>query len=458
MNIKNLFQGFVFILLGVALLFPSCLGGNDAESEYSSDAQIYSFSAEADDTYDTLSILSKATFAIDQLTSPPKIYSKDSLAYGFVAKNALLTINTNSAGGVVLYYADKDSSFLYSSSDSVNLSRLTKLTVYANDGVTSREYNFKINTHQEDPDVLAWKNIGSNYIQPSSASSQKTIFLNQKFVTYYLSGNAVKAITSSDGKTWAGITVSGLPVNVRLSSLLSVTDNPAQWAYAVASDNSVYKSSDGASWSNTGASYPVEAIYRKLPSATVDSLLIAVKDGGAIKFAKTKDFSHIRLLRAIPEGFPVRDFSALSMPNSKSYTMRYIVLAGGSDAGGIQRNNAWVVQEKDNVVNALARTQGSLDLQGCTLFAYDGQKQYDGKEIYVLAGSEGKNTLSYSGDYGLTWNVAPQKQLLPDGFPYRKSASVITDDENYIWIFGGAAGISQVVDVWRGRLNRLAVQ
>jgi hypothetical protein len=35
-------------------------------------------------------------------------------------------------------------------------------------------------------------------------------------------------------------------------------------------------------------------------------------------------------------------------------------------------------------------------------------------------------------------------------------ASVITDSNNFIWIFGGESGAqAPITDVWRGRLNKL---
>ena len=40
---------------------------------------------------------------------------------------------------------------------------------------------------------------------------------------------------------------------------------------------------------------------------------------------------------------------------------------------------------------------------------------------------------------------------------FRKGASVITDLNNYIWIFGGVSETqTQIDDVWRGRINKFA--
>jgi hypothetical protein len=69
----------------------------------------------------------------------------------------------------------------------------------------------------------------------------------------------------------------------------------------------------------------------------------------------------------------------------------------------------------------------------------------------------GKNKLYYSENYGLNWISGGTNQTLPDNFTGRMHASVITDSNNFIWIFGGESGAQgSIADVWRGRLNKLA--
>jgi len=63
----------------------------------------------------------------------------------------------------------------------------------------------------------------------------------------------------------------------------------------------------------------------------------------------------------------------------------------------------------------------------------------------------------YSENYGLDWVAAAQNQSFPPGFDQRTNASIITDAENFIWIFGGISVTQgQLSDVWRGRLNKFA--
>lgn len=438
----------VFLLSGIAFLLPSCLGSNDVEYESTSNAQIQSFSASAN--YDSLNVLTNAVFSIDQLANPPKIYTKDSLAYGFEPKNALLTISAApNYLGIELSYGD--STFVWVSTDSVDLSRLTKLKSYAYDG-TTREYNFKINVHKEDPNILVWKNISSDYIATASVEGQKTISLGDKFITYYAIGNTVNAKESNDGMNWSSITISGLPSDA-VRSLIAISENSVQSVYANDSEGKIYKSSNGISWNVVVPSYPVKSIYGRLPSTTVDSILVAVNDNGVVKFGKTIDFNSIRIAGAIPEGLGIADFSAVTLQDANSYTMKYIVVSGGTTADNSFSNNVWVIQEKNAIVSAITNPLSqTLSFVNGTIFPYD-------EKLYAITpGNSGDGILSYSTDYGLTWTIAPIKQALPDSFTNRKSASVIVDNKNNIWIFGGISGLqTQFSDVWRGRINRLTV-
>ena len=64
-----------------------------------------------------------------------------------------------------------------------------------------------------------------------------------------------------------------------------------------------------------------------------------------------------------------------------------------------------------------------------------------------------------SSNYGLFWEKADNKQALPSDFLFRKNQSVSVDNLNNIWIFGGVTPEqTQLVDVWKGRINKLFVK
>ncbi len=455
MTLKYLYQT-VSILLWV-LIFSSCLNSTESDIELSHDAQIYSFSMSS--SKDTTRVLSGTKFSIDQVNN--KIFNQDSLPYLFHVDSIKLNIagrNNYAVPKVLIILQEKDSSYLWNGKDSVAFKRLKSIETTAEDGKTVKLYEFKANIHQQDPYILNWTLMAQNHLI-APVNKQKTILHNGKFVTYYKSGLMIKASSSllSDGKSWTPLTVSGLPVTVKMNTIFSITDGSVPRVYAQDADNSIYTSTDGLIWSKVTSGYPVISIFGKLPSASGEfAILTAVNDAGTLKFATTKDFMTFVVKNAIPdkdnegynETFPVSDFSAVSLENPTVFSAKYIILSGGKDKNNIVNNKLWIIKENGDEITYLD-TPSSINLQLSELFLYD-------NKVYLMTFETGKNKLYYS-NYGLDWISGGTSQTLPDNFASRIDASVITDSNNFIWIFGGESGTQvQIVDVWRGRLNKLA--
>ena len=450
MTLKYLHQT-ASILLWV-LVFSSCLNSSQSDIELSHDAQIYSFSMSS--KKDTTSALTGTRFTIDQINN--KIFNRDSLPYLFHVDSVYLNIAGKSSytlPRIVLNLQDKDSSYLWNGKDSVAFKRLKSIETTAEDGKTVKLYEFKANIHQQDPYILNWVKITQNQLI-NPAEQQKTILHGGKFITYYKSGAMIKASSSlsTDGKNWTPVTVSGLPVTVKTNTILSTINNLGSTAYALNTDNSIYTSTDGLVWSKVTSDYPVIAIYGKLPSASGEfAILTAVNDAGTLKFALTKDFTTFTVKSALPSDntLPTVDFSAVSLENPTVFSAKYIILSGGKDKNNIVNNKLWIIQELNGDITHLSEVS-SISLQLSRLFLYD-------NKVYLMTYETGKNKLYYSENYGLNWISGGTNQTLPDNFTGRMHASVITDTNNFIWILGGESGAQvPIVDVWRGRLNKLA--
>lgn len=430
-------------LLGI-IVFSSCLNTNDSAIELSSDAQIYGITLSA--AYDSTQTLAKTQFSIDQLFS--QIYNRDSLDYGFEPKNAFLTLELRYAAAVKIYLQNQDSTYFWNNTDSVDISRLKHIEVIAQDGVTTKKYDFKLNIHRQNPHLLVWSKLTDNYL-PFPIDAQKTVAFNDQFYTYYKSGPSIKGVASSDGITGTSLDISGLPLTVQFPSILSTSTG----IYALDNSNNVYKTTDGFTWMSLPEIYKVKSIYGTLPSVSTDSILITLDDGGVFKFAKTHDFTSFHVMNAIPTDFPITQFSATAIKDPTIFWKKYMVLSGGKNADNSLNSKIWIIQEKDNEISTSWKT-APMPIQGSTLFPYD-------QNIYMLTTStESKNVLyiSEKGN-GIAWNLADSLQALPSSFPYRINASIIVDAKNYIRIFGGTSEKqTELTDVWRGRLNRLAVR
>ncbi|MBK5195758.1 MAG: hypothetical protein JJE08_06980 [Proteiniphilum sp.] len=436
------------VLVMNLLLFSSCLNSSDENIEYSPDAQIYAFSMSS--RADTSNLLSATQFTIDQING--KIFNKEPLPYQFQVDSVLLNISGPSSYSFfiqVLLKLQPDSTFLWMQSDSVAVNRLSEIITTAPDGETTKSYNFELNIYQQDPYILSWEKRQNNYLS-SPVESQKTIAFNNLFITYWLSGTDMKAATTliTDGVNWSETNPTGLPHSADLSTL--VASGNAVYLFDDISE-SVYKSTDGVTWNPVTAPYTVRAMYGELPAATGGGILTAINHNDTLKFAKTTDFTAMTLMNRVPDDMPLKDFSTAQIDDPTSYSIKYILLSGGTKADTTPNNGIWILQEKNGKITYIAsRVPGSVSLSGSSLFFYDNKP-------YLMTTSSEKNILIYSENSGLDWIEAGENQQLPADFNKRTDASIITDADNYIWIFGGISAIqTQLVDVWRGRLNKFA--
>ncbi len=434
------------------LLLSSCLNSSEVgDIEYSTDAQIYSFSISS--RADTNSVLNSTAFTIDQVNGV--IFNKKPLPYQFHVDSVTISLrgsNVYSSFYNVLLSVSGSEDLVWSQSDSIDINNLYRITTTAPDGETTKKYDFRINVYDKDPYIMSWDKISDGYIS-QTVSGQKTVLYKNRFITYFILDESINATSTSveDGVNWTNASLSGLPPNVLLSSL-ALSENAL---YIIDDSNKVYNSNDGFSWTQITSDYPVIASFGILPSDNNGKHLVIVDDNGTYKFAKTVDFSSFQIMdmgsKTDISEFPVRDFTSLSINSSSSYTIKYIIIAGGYKADNTVNNDVWILQEKDGkIVDLKSKKTGTASLVGSTIFFYD-------NKTYLLTNSSGKNSLLYSDNFGLEWNSAGDNQSLPTEMDYRIKPSVITDNKNYIWIFGGVSETqTQINDVWRGMLNKFA--
>ena len=429
------------------LLLTSCLNSNNEDLEYSPDAQIYAFSMSS--ATDTSDILPATKFTIDQVNG--KIFNEEPLPYLFQADSVVLKITGSSTYNpytLVQLKLRPDSTYSWVQADSVAISRLEKIITTAPDGITKKSYDFQLNIYQEDPNLLLWQQKSPGYL-PAPVVSQKTIAFKGQFITYFNSGTATKAMSTTigDGTTWTTLSLTGLPPTLRLSSL--VTTNDAIYGLDTAT-GFVYQSANGVNWSQVVTTHKIKAIYGVLPLATQGNMLAAAEIDGILTFVQTDNFSVLKPMNTLPANLPVRDFSAIKADMISSYS-KYLILSGGVTADNNINNSIWILLENEGTINSIpSRIQNTVSLQGSSLFFYD-------DKTYLMTTSSDKNILMYSKNYGLDWIAAAENQAFPSGFTRRTNTSVVTDAGNNIWIFGGiSATQTQLTDVWKGRLSKYA--
>lgn len=427
------------------LLFSSCLNSSSEEVEYSPDAQIYAFSLSS--ATDSTDVLSATQFTIDQING--KIFNKEPLPYLFYVDSVVLNItgsSTYSPFSAVKLTLNPDSSYNWIKTDSVDINRLQRITTTAPDGVTNKSYDFELRIHQEDPYILSWEQKKSGYL-PLPFDSQKTIAFKNRFITYFKSGSIIKALSSdaSDGTNWSTANLTGLSPTLTLSSL---TPTQAAVFGLDSTTGTVYQSTDGVNWGQVITPHTVKAIYGELPLATHGAILATAEVDGQLTFVQTDDFTVLTPLNKAPTNLPVKDFSVTKVDLPTFYS-KYLIVTGGTTTENIFNNLVWIFLENNgSITHILSRIPNTVSLIGSSLFFYDDKP-------YLMITASGKNKLMYSENFGLDWVETAENQLFPENFTQRTSASVITDEDNYIWIFGGISGTqTQLADIWRGRLNK----
>jgi hypothetical protein len=154
----NLRTGFYILLATLSLtgLF-SCLGSDETEYIYSTDAQLTSFSL----SHDSLAVLAKAKFSIDQKKS--LIYNYDSLPYltdtAAIASQAIVkyTAGSGSSPSLRIKHLNGDTAWV-ASGDTLRFASRFEIKLYSPSG-NSKTYTVSISIHQLDPDSVQYRRV-----------------------------------------------------------------------------------------------------------------------------------------------------------------------------------------------------------------------------------------------------------------------------------------------------------
>ncbi|MDR0824467.1 MAG: DUF6242 domain-containing protein [Prevotella sp.] len=446
----------IFLTVFSIVTLSSCDDNEYTTTGLSADAQIYTFqlAAIATNAIDSANypIMKKTKFAIDQ--SRQLIYNPDSLPYQTALKKFAATITYGSSSPSRLQLVYPDSVSTWNGSDSIDFSLHPKIRVTATNGTSNREYTIDIRIHQVDPDTLTWNNVAN---QPNTVGRQKTLLKGNTFHTFSIDSDGklyLYKASKSNVSDWAKQAVTSIPAaSVVLESITLFNDT----FFAVDNNKNAYSSTDGVAWSAKSAN--VLSIIGILPEAAADkdSLLVITEDAGKYYFAKTKDISTLKVVNKIsynplsnevPATFPASGFSAVTIVNRSNLNGNILTTVGGKTLSNQQTNLSWAVRAGDNRLEIISSQENFAFAANAGIASF-----WYNEYMYALT----DNTLYRSISVGSKWAQVPSKESIDPNMPKAYGQSIIVDDENYIWIFGGIseAGATPVRQIWRGRLNKL---
>ncbi|MDR3652321.1 MAG: DUF6242 domain-containing protein [Paludibacter sp.] len=446
-----------FFLFSIILL-SSCLGTTSSVTT-SSDPSFVSLTFAANDSIPYLST-AKFTLDADGMT----IVNVDSLPYKTRVDSVYPTFSFTSTAGAKFYfplsgYKYKKDSAIVTGKDTIDFRQIVRIKNYATDAKTYKNYYVKVNVHKVDPEVYVWNKVPMD-LNSGNATSQKTIVLNDSTMFYYFNdGTNVTSYKSLDGSSWAGTTVTGLPVNTPLGDMTQFNRK----LYLTQDGFNIYSSSDGLSWSKS----TVSVFTFKSLLFTLNGQLWAVVQlvsDSSLHFAYSADGNAWNVTGTIPDNFPVRDFASVSFPSITGKTGA-VVLGGFSPTGAVL-HNSWSTEDGLYWVDFSSENH-TLDTLaiGASVISYDNKLLVFGRRT-----DNGMTHYKISKDQGLSWKTADTlRNRLPSGYLPRSyqtavvfkprtyntldSKDVITES-NRIFIIGGKSGSTVYSDIWTGKLNR----
>lgn len=491
-----------FLLTSVAV---SCNSSSDTSADSyvpASDVSIRSFNLQSNSK--VLNNLDSVFFTID--LDRGLIYNADSLPLGTDVSRLLVSMEYSSAYSVEFNVKNgkvlqKDTTFAYSSSDSVDFTGDVKLTIVAADQVTRRTYDVKVNVHKMKPDSMSWDRIARRDLPSISGnvSEQRAVKFNDEVYCLMVDKGRYVLANGENPATreWIKRELQ-LPFNPDVRSLTATTDA----VYMLDADNgTLYKSTDFSSWTSCGVR------WKSISGAYLDKLLGVAENGGSLvhtAYPSIDGFAPYTL----ENGFPVYKTSDMQTFTSKWNTNPVGIIIGGVDAVGNVSGETWGF---DGKIWCKISERGVKPHSGMVLIPYftfdtneDNWKVTEYSTWIAIGGrladGTADNTVYVSRDNGVNWNIGdsliqmpkyiekvscadalvfeaelsaavrsasewtymptpaiPVWMMVDNGVVYsRASAGEVKWQCPYIYLFGGRNSNGELCNnIWRGALNRL---
>lgn len=495
-----------FLVASVAVSCNSSSESTDNTYVPSSNVAITSFSLASNSK--VLNNLDSVFFTIDLQRG--LIYNADSLPLGTDVSRLLVNLEYASATSVEFNVKNgkvlaKDTTFAYSSSDSVDFTGDVKLTIVAADQVTKRTYDVKVNVHKMKPDSMSWDKLARRDLPSISGNVSEQRAVKYKDAVYCLmvdNGRYVLATGDNPATREWSKTVLTLPFNPDVRSL-TATSNAV---YMLDADNgTLYTSADFNSWTSCGM------IWKSISGAYEDKLLGVEADGAILKHVAYPAISGFEPC-AVEQDFPVYSTSEMCTFTTKWNTNPIGIIMSGIDASGNVVGDTWGF---DGTTWGKISAQGVTPQSGMVLVPYFtfetssnnwkvteystwlafGGRKADGSidnTVYIsrdngvnwVRGDSliqmpqymekvyGADALLFDAELSVQsrgtdeWTYLPSPKLPSwlvaesatkgDGSMLKASSPVVTWTCPYIYVFGGHYVDGRLANnIWRGVLNRL---
>ena len=451
------------VMLSAVLTLTSCLGGDDDETVYPSDAAITSFtlgnvkcyttttsSKGQDSTYTTILTGNKYRFMIDQIKR--EIYNVDSLPYGTDVAHVLCTITSKSSSSVAIKSMTSDSLRRYSSADSIDFSQPRQFSVFSLDGNNRVDYTVSVNVHKEKDNILYW-NLTGSVEAFANVERMRALRCNDQLFVFTSDGKQGHIFKHNPDSEVAWEPVAwdikrAVPANACQNV---VTNGSALYMLA---DGNILKSEDGNHWGTTGW------VSSRLLLAASSKALYAMGDEGILISEDEGATWQLDFLDNKASLLPTRDISYCCIPSRINPQVENVIVIGNRgvddyyddtqaqvwnkliEYGSSTAGYAWMyINPNDRKDYILPR------LNGLTAVAYNGGIVAVGGSGIGACTTAAHAQFYFSNDGGIYWNNNKNISL-PVSLECNDVLTMAVDANNNLWLFCGGSG-----EVWKGRLN-----
>lgn len=452
---KNIFLLLYFAFCSLFLL-PSCL--KDEDTILSTDCYISSFSlgtikrlihittsSGKDSTYYVSYDGSYYTMSIDQRNNT--ICNLDSLPLNSQTTAILATVE--SSGSVNYRYADEtDENWLsYSSSDSIDFSRPLIFRAFSIDGNSKRDYQVKLNVHQQDGDLFTWQEMTTN--APWAEATQiKTIIKDNELWVYAVNDGQTSLFISSLNSCdmWNTEQLNGCE-NAIPGSLTLFNG----CYYMNTADSSLITSTDGINW------YKQETDTKAMLLTANNHNIYGIKNGRTIVRSNNLSIWSEEKLDSEATLLPTQDLTALAYTQENG--IQRIILAGNRNPSVFSEDTTSVLwsksiplyQEEDDMWTYFPWSSANVcpQLKNLNIIEYHYTLIAFGGSSVSGTSHQTLDNMYVSSDNGVTWTTN-SAYTLPDNIDRTSDITTAVVDQEYnMWLIAGGS-------LWKGRLNKLS--
>ena len=309
--------------------------------------------------------------------------------------------------------------YLENKNDSINFSKgEVKLHLKSYNGKVSRDYTIKLNIHQLEPDSLAWDKMS---VRPmpgtlSNPTGSRTVAFGDEVLCYTTNGAATELSRCENpfAGVWQSAAVT-LPSGARLRSITPTSDA----LYLIDSDDNLYMSTDGTTWTATGAQ--MHYIY----GGYLQTLI-------GLEKASDGTLRHVSYPAGLSAGAVDASMPVEGTSNPVTYTTKWaeepmMMVTGGRTASGKNVGTTWAF-DGGKWACITQETYEMAEVTGATLIPYFSYTtdyltwqptKYD--MLFAIGGRKADGTIPtkfyISPDRGVHWTTSEGLMAKPDYLP-----------------------------------------